>query len=190
MLPSPFDQLPHHAIKTINLEAGERVFHQGDTPGSIFFLQTGAIRLVRFGEAGSLIPIFRAFPGDTFAEAALFSPTYYCDAEAETASSVVALSKPVILNQMQNDAQFGLALTQRFATQVQGYRRKLEIVSIPGAEDRVFAALSDGWLTGKVVNFAGDIGLSHEATFRALSKLVSEGRAVKLGRGRYKAVEL
>ncbi|MDU8929830.1 Crp/Fnr family transcriptional regulator [Alisedimentitalea sp. MJ-SS2] len=186
MLPPPFDHLPATAASTKKLDAGERLFLQGDKTTSIYFLASGDIRLVRYGEAGHLVPVFRAAAGDTFAEAALFSPTYHCNAVAQTPSTVIALNKTEILQAMAQDPLFGLALAQRFAGQVQRYRRKLEILAIPKAEDRVFAALSDGWLTGKVVDFASEIGLSHEATFRALAQLVRKGRAVKVARGLYR----
>ncbi len=91
---------------------------------------------------------------------------------------------------MENNPGFAVALAQQFAGQVQTYRRRIEILAISSAENRVLTALSDGWLTGKVVDFAAEIGLTHEATFRALSNLVRDGRVVKTGRGRYEAAPL
>lgn len=189
MLPSPFDKLPSGAVRKISLAAGQRVFRQGDAAASIYFLAAGEVRLVRYGEGGGIIPVFRAAPGDTFAEASLFSPEYHCDAEAALPSVVVSVSKTAILKAMAKEPAFGHALACRFASQVQGYRRKLEILAIPGAEDRVFAALTDGWLTGKIVDFADEIRLSNEATLRALSALVRKGRVSRPARGCYRVVQ-
>ncbi len=86
---------------------------------------------------------------------------------------------------MSNDAAFSFQLTRMFAHQVQLYRRKLEILAIKNAEDRVLTALSDGWLKTTVTDFAAEIGLSQEATARALSELVKTRKVTKFGRGRY-----
>ncbi len=185
MLPPPFDQLHSDAIRKISLAAGERVFRQGDKAAFIYYLAAGEVRLVRYSEGGSIIPVFRAVAGDTFAEASLFSPEYHCDAEAALPSEVLSVSKQAVLKTMAKDPAFGHALACRFASQVQGYRRKLEILAIPGAEDRVFAALSDGWLIGKIADFADEIRLSNEATIRALSALVRKGRVSRPARGCY-----
>lgn len=189
MLPAPFDQLTATSQNSRVVTEGEHLFLQGDVARAIYFVQRGEIRLVRHGEAGTLVPVFRALSGDTFAEAALFSPVYHCDAVASRPSTVISLNKPVILSVMERDPSFALALTKRFAGQVQAYRRRLEIQAIASAHDRVLAALSDGWLTGTVVDFAAEIGLSHEATFRALSRLVQDGRAVRPARGCYQVVQ-
>ncbi len=187
MLPPPFDILPLSALTKRSLVLGEALFLQGDAVRAIFFLLAGELRLVRHGEGGNTVPVFKAVAGDTFAEAALFSTRYHCDAIAAKDSTVVVLDKVTILSKMACDPEFGKALAQRFASQVQTYRRKLEILAIPGAEDRVFVALADGLLNGKVVDFADEIGLSHEATFRALSNLVRVGRVIRPRRGCYRA---
>ena len=37
----------------------------------------------------------------------------------------------------------------------------------------------------EIKQFAAEIGLTHEATYRALAKLVKDGRIEKAGRGQY-----
>jgi len=61
----------------------------------------------------------------------------------------------------------------------------LEIVGIRLAEDRVMAGLVSGLLDGSVVEFAARLQLSHEATYRALRKLVQDGRVKNPARGSY-----
>lgn len=78
-----------------------------------------------------------------------------------------------------------MALTARFAGQVQSYRRRFEIMAIRSAEDRVYTAVSDGMLSGSVKSLAGEIGLTHEVVYRALATLVKQRRVQKIGRGQY-----
>lgn len=75
---------------------------------------------------------------------------------------------------------------QRLASQVQDYRRRIETLAIKAAEDRVLAALAELGQNVGVTDFAARIGLSHEATYRALSALVRRGMAERVARGRYR----
>ena len=52
-------------------------------------LEAGEIRLARSDPEGREVILFRAQPGDTFAEASLFSETYHCDAVASVPSAVL-----------------------------------------------------------------------------------------------------
>lgn len=170
----------------LNLRLGEHLFHQGDTAFGIFFVERGNLRLVRHTETGHCITMFRAGTGETFAEPSLFSPKYHCDAVADEISSVRFIDKSKVLSAMSNDPKFATNLIERLAGQVQGYRRRLELLAIRSAKDRVLAALADGWLTGTVVGFASDIGLCQEVVYRALSDLVLDGKVERSARGVYR----
>lgn len=132
--------------------------------------------------------MFRAATGDTLAEPALFSERYHCDALAEIPSHVLCLNKALVLEVMAQDPGFAADLVQRLAGQVQSYRRRLELLAIRSARDRVLAGLADGWMTGSVIDFATELGLTHEAVYRALSALVRDGRVERPARGIYRVV--
>lgn len=188
-LPSPFDRLPKTATGIRVLSAGQVLFRQGDYPKELFFVGSGGVDLIRHTKAGRRVIVFRARTGDTLAEASLFSDQYHCDGIAVSDSSIITVNNQAVLQQMAVDPAFSAALVQRSSGQIQGYRRKLEFLAIGSAKERVLAGLSDGWLTGTVLEFASELGLSHEATYRALKELVQDGHAQKLGRGQYCAVE-
>jgi len=185
MLPIPFNTLPQMALKPKSLRKGEVLFRQSDPPSFLYFLRSGHIQLLRHTEAGEGIVIHNAYSGQTFAEASLFSGKYHCDAVACETSELIAMSKTQILKTMRQNSLFAFALSARFAGEIQTHRRRLELRSIKNAPQRVYAALADGLLTGSVTAMAAEIGLTHEATYRALSQLTKEGRLVKTGRGRY-----
>lgn len=186
MLPKPFDLLPPQAVTPVRLSAGEHAFRQGDTSRGPYLLVSGAVEMVRHTEAGHRIVLHQAQDGGTLAEASLFSDHYHCACTATRQSNLIRLDKAAILSKMAQDTGFATALLQRMASQVHDYRRQIEILAIRNAEDRVLAALAEFGQTGSVMSFAARIGLSHEATYRALSALVRRGDAERVARGRYR----
>lgn len=185
MLPIPFNTLPSAVVKSKKLDKGEVLFRQSDVPAFLYFLKSGHVQLLRHTEAGEQLVIHNAYAGQTFAEASLFSSNYHCDAVAIDACELVAMDKLQILKTMRQNSLFAFALSARFAGELQSHRRRLELLAIKSAPKRVYAAITDGMLTGSITSLAANIGLTHEATFRALSQLTKDGKLVKTGRGRY-----
>lgn len=185
-LPSPFDQLPNTAHRRIELAARNTLFHQGEPTRGVFYLIKGNLQLRRVTENGDEIVLHKASAGSTFAEASLFAPAFHCDAFALNECSIVEIEKNAVLKLFATDTAFAMALTARFAGQVQSYRRRFEIMAIRSAEDRVYTAVSDGMLSGSVKSLAGEIGLTHEVVYRALAALVKQRRVQKIGRGQYR----
>ena len=130
--------------------------------------------------------LFRTRAGDALAEPALFSAVYHCDAVAQLPSRVTGFDRAAVLELIGTKPAFALALVQRLAGQIQGYWRRLELLAIRSAPERVFAGLADGRLTGSVIDFAAELGLTHEAVYRALSELVRAGRVERPARGVYR----
>lgn len=185
-IPAPFDRLPATARQIRDIGAGARLFRQGDASTAMYFLHAGAIEMIRHTEAGEKLTLFRAAPGDTLAEPALFSDAYHCDAIAEGASRVSRIDRAAVLDLVRADPAFALSLVERLSGQVQGYRRRLELMSIRSARERVAAGMADGRLSGSVVAFAAELGLTHEAVYRALAALVRAGRVERVARGVYR----
>lgn len=186
MLPLPFDRisLPQNAFT--DLGEGEMVFREGDRARAIILVVSGRIALVRHTSSGVRVILHTAGAGDTTAEASLFSSSYHCDCVAIVRSRIVRLGKSAVMRKMDGDPNFSKLLTQRFASQVINYRRRIELLAIRGSDERVLAALADGWLTGTIMDFATSIGLTHEVVYRTLASLTKKGRVEKLGRGRYR----
>ncbi len=172
-------------MSTARYQKGEKLFLQGDEPFALYFLEIGQVQLVRHSENGDEVIIHRARAGETFAEASLFSSQYHCDAIALDEAVVIKLNKAAILKEMKHNASFALALTARFASQIQSLRRLHEIQAITSAKERVLTAISQGLLTTQIKPFATKINLTHETAYRALAQLVKEGRLRKAGRGVY-----
>ena len=185
MLPKPFSTLPVALLTVQEVTSGEAVFTMGEVPTSFFYVVEGEIHLLRNTEAGDSVVIHRAFTGEFFAEASLFSEAYHCIAEAKANTRLIKINREGTLNFMATNARFSRDLSAYLARQVQSYRGLIELRSIRSAEERVLAAVADGWLKGSVVSFATQIGLTHEATYRALSGLVQRNVLKRTGRGQY-----
>jgi len=185
MLPEPYDRIPSSDLHPLSGAVGDIVFHQGGPTHGLYVVTRGRVHLERVGPSGERFIIHRAQAGTSFAEASVFSEVYHCDAVVVEAGALVRIGKSVVLAAFANPG-FARAYGREAAQQIQAQRQILEIVGIRRAEDRVMAGLVAGLLDGSVVEFAARLHLSHEATYRALRKLVQDGRLTNPSRGFYK----
>ena len=184
MLPSPYDYLRPDAYRYFEMKQGDVLFRQGDATFGLFVVISGCVHLERVAPNGERIVIHRALDGASFAEASIFSETYHCDAVVIQPGTVVRIDKAAVLEAF-SDADFARDYGRQATKQVQQQRQILEIVAIKSAEERVLAGLAAGLLQGTVTDFAAQLHLTHEATYRALRRLVDSGRVENLSRGKY-----
>lgn len=161
---------------------GTALFRQDDTAFGVFRLVAGRIRLVRVTPDGVRTTMHVARPGELFAEAALFSERYHCDAVAETDSVVQVYPKADLARYLKNDPRSLWAFTAELARRMQSLRARLELRQIRSAPQRVLQFLrlrcdKDGVLRvdGSLKHLAEEIGLTHEALYRALAALRQDG---------------
>lgn len=177
------------AARIRTLAGDEGLFRRGDPALNMFGLLSGAAHLTRDTAEGARIVVHRAQPGSLFAEASLFSDVYHCDGEAQAGSQVAVFPKTAVRDLMQRDPDFAFGFCHRLASQVQNLRTHVELRAIRSAEERVLAALSfkfDGKARSVALKttwkaFAQEIGLTHEALYRALKRLEHDGRIVREG---------
>jgi CRP-like cAMP-binding protein len=165
------------------LHAGEALFRQGDRATAIFAVEEGRLRLVRHTVSDRDVVLHTAYKGGLFAEAALFSGTYQCDAIAAVASRVHVYSKREILAVFRSNPPLAERFMAVLARQVHALRARLEERNIRLARERVLhhlalAADADGRtvrLDGTLMDLAAEIGLTHEVLYRTLATLQKEG---------------
>jgi CRP-like cAMP-binding protein len=170
------------------LQTGQTLFRQGARTAGLYQVVRGKIRLARFDRSGREVVLHSASDGETFAEASLFSPTYHCDAIATTDTVVRLYPKPLVLAALQSDPQAARAFMVMLARQVMNLRTNLEQRSIRSARDRVRHHLAlnlaaDGEtvpLPGSLKDLAARLGLTHEALYRTLSQMESDGEIERL----------
>ena len=169
-----------------SLDTDEVLFRAGDAARTIFHVERGCLRLGSFQ---------RARRGELVGEYALFLPAYPCDAVALAPSRVEIFPKALVLLHLSAHPQIALAFSAYLAGQVGALRGRLELLGLKSADRRVVAYLTRLGadrdtirLERPLVTVAEEIGLTHEALYRALATLVKDGRLIRPGRRLFRLV--
>ena len=165
------------------LARGEILFRAGDPALGLVFVHEGALELVRTSPEGRSLVLHRAGPGDTFAEASLFETRHHCDALAAAPSRVTVHPAAEVRRAVRTDSGLAWRVAAHLAARLVAERARAERLALPHAADRLLDVLHalppepDGtrrlgrpWKT-----LAAELGLSHEATYRALARLERGG---------------
>lgn len=171
------------AVTYRDLVTGQVLFHRRDQAQSVFVVQTGRLRLVRYTSEGKLVILQVVRAGESFAESALFSDLYGCDAVVETPSRVIVYPKQLLLTVLRSQADLAESFINRLALKNQSLKDRLELQSIRSARERVLQYLLHTLQTGETsVNFdrpikdiAAELGLTPEALYRTLAQMEREG---------------
>jgi CRP-like cAMP-binding protein len=171
------------------LKAGEPLFRLGDKTVGLCEIITGRVRLARVDRSGREIVLHVAGPGETLAEASLFSPEYHCDAIANTDAIVRIYPKREVLGAFEKNPKAARSFTETLAHQMMNLRTRLEQRNIRSARERVrhFFVLNVGSdrrtvkLRGTLKDLAAEIGLTHEALYRTLAVLERSGEIKRKG---------
>jgi CRP-like cAMP-binding protein len=172
------------------IEAREVVFRQGTPASHLYVVDRGRVRLLRHTATGRALTLHVAEAGELFAEGALFSKVYQCDAVADEASSVRSLGKAELTGYLSDSPALGLELLERVTRQLHRARALVELRAIRSAEERVLHHLLLSVPPhGREVEFrrplteiATELGLTHESYYRCLTKLVRDGSIERQGR--------
>jgi CRP-like cAMP-binding protein len=170
------------------LQRGESLFRSGDATIGLYEVRSGRINLLRVDQSGREIVLYSATAGETFAEASLFSTTYHCDAIASTAAVARLYPKATVLRELTGNPAAARSFMAGLAYQVMDLRTRLERRNIRSARERVrhFLLLNAGAdrrtvaLPGTLKDLAADLGLTHEALYRALARMAAEGEIRRL----------
>lgn len=175
------------AARQRDLAPGRTLFRRGDRPRAMYFVLRGEVRLVRRSVAGREIVLQRARNGP-LAEASLDQPSYHCDAVGEAASALLAVPIAAFRDALA-DAGFRGAWTSHLARELRRTRAQCERLGLRRAQDRILHYLEsegdDGrlQLTQTKKAWAVELGLTHEALYRALRTLARSG-LVTVGKNR------
>jgi CRP/FNR family transcriptional regulator, dissimilatory nitrate respiration regulator len=165
------------------LSPGQALFRLGDRTMGIYGIIKGQVQMVRVDAGGREVVLFAAGPGDVFAEAALFAPTYHCDAMTKTGAVVRLFPKAKVLAELRRNPKATEAFMALLAREIMRLRTQLEQRNIRSARNRVLHFLAlDAGADGRTVllhrtlkDIAAELGLTHEALYRALADLAADG---------------
>lgn len=185
MRSTPFDELLSTITKPEikSLTKKEMLFQQGDLATHIYAVKTGTVKLARYTIEGCSVTLHTANTGESFAEAALFSEIYHCNAVAISASTVLCYPKNKVLEILQTNAEKSKDFIALLTHQVRSLRALLELRSIRSAHQRIFQFLllhadpqnHELKIKGTYKDMAHELGLTHESFYRSIAKLENEG---------------
>jgi CRP-like cAMP-binding protein len=161
--------------------AGQAVFRLGARPARILWVLEGEVRLLRRSRNGAEIVLQRAYSGFV-AEASLESPRYHCDAVAAIDSRLLGFPIGPFRQALSRDARFRAFWMTRLAQEVRLLRSQCERLALRSATDRIEHYIESEGSNGRLElsrtrkAWAAELGLTHEALYRALAGLQRSGR--------------
>lgn len=168
------------AAKRTELKQGEPVFRAGESASTVLYLLSGELRLVRRSREGTEIVLQRT-RGGFFAEASMEAGRYHCDAVAGEAGELLRFPTRAFRDALAHDATFRNAWVAHLAREVRRLRTQCERLSLNGAAERILHYIESEGTDGTVVltqtkkTWAAELGLTHEALYRALRRMQEQG---------------
>lgn len=162
------------------IDAGATLFRIGDRVQSVFSVISGEVRLIRRDRNGTEVVLQRS-RGGFFAEASLGSRAYHCDGVVAEKGAILRFPAKAFRAALDDDAAFRDAWMTHLAREVRRLRAQCERLSLHGAADRIIhyieAEGTDGAVTLNQTRkaWAAELGLTHEALYRALRRLQADG---------------
>lgn len=159
---------------------GETLFRIGSRVKTVFTVISGEVRLIRRNSNGAEVILQRS-RGGFFAEASLSSKTYHCDAVVAKKGELLRFPAQAFRAALDEDADFRDAWMNHLAREVRKLRAQCERLSLHNAADRIIHYIeSEGAGRAITLNqsrkaWASELGLTHEALYRALHRLQADG---------------
>ncbi|MDN5004866.1 Crp/Fnr family transcriptional regulator [Bradyrhizobium sp. GCM10027634] len=151
------------------------LFSRGDRPRAMFFVLSGEVRLVRRSHSGGEIILQRTGRG-FLAEASLDQPVYHCDAVATEPSSILAIPGKAFRAAFEA-SDFRDKWIAHLARELRRVRTQAERLSLKTARERIVHFVETEGEAGVVdlkqskKDWAAELGLTHEALYRALAQM-------------------
>jgi CRP-like cAMP-binding protein len=143
-----------------SFEKNDCLFHEGDVANGFYVIQRGAVNIHRVNAAGKeqIIHVFHA--GESFAEAALATPTGYpADARALEPTQVLLVQKAGILELLKRQPELGLRMLGSMSGHLRVLVGQLEDLTLKDVETRLA-----NWLVKRCPNPQGETPVKIELT--------------------------
>jgi CRP-like cAMP-binding protein len=166
-------------VRRIAVPKSSRLFSRGDRPRAMHFVVAGEMHLVRPSLTGHQMVLQRT-TGGFLAEASLDQTSYHCDAVACQASDVLTIPRKAFVDAL-SDEHFRNRWLAHLAGELRRVRAQAERLGLKTAQERIAHYIetegSDGALvlTRSKKAWADELGLTHEALYRALARMERSG---------------
>jgi CRP-like cAMP-binding protein len=162
------------------------LFRLGERPALLYYVLEGEIALLRHSVRGQAIVLQRARHG-LLAEASVESRSYHCDGVARVRSRVCTLPLGALRRALAEDAAFAGAWARHMAGEIRRLRARAERLQLRGAEARIVHYLESEGIDGAIEldqplkSWALELGITHEALYRALARMTRSGHLARAG---------
>ena len=162
---------------------GDHLFHQGKKPEYMFFIVSGEVILTRANKHGEPITLQRC-KGGFVSEASLLTDVYHCDAIATHSGLAITLPIQSLRNALM-DNNFSLKLVQLLSREIMRLRTQSERLGMKDIKSKLIHLIeTDGkagtlHLQSDLKSMASEIGVTHEALYRAISTLEKDGLLIR-----------
>ncbi|HEX7046800.1 MAG TPA: Crp/Fnr family transcriptional regulator [Gammaproteobacteria bacterium] len=125
--------------RTLQLAAGQTLFHMGEPSGHFYYLDQGAIKLFRVSPTGQekIVEIIRS--GQTFAEAVMFftRPLYPVNAEALEATTLTAFDSATFMTMLRESSEVCIRLLGTLSMRLHHRVNEIDALSLQNSTLRV-----------------------------------------------------
>ncbi|MFS4457785.1 Crp/Fnr family transcriptional regulator [Bdellovibrio sp. HCB2-146] len=167
---------------------GDVIYHVGDEPQNIYFVESGLVGLALWGESGKdhLVRLFHQ--GDIFGHRTLFArEKYHATATVIDASTVRVLSKDQMRSLMKGNCDLAEKLLELLAKELRQAELRQMTLSEKEAPQRIAEAVvylkelhpSYDWTRQEIADFCGT---TTATVIRTLARFVDEGLIQQEGR--------
>jgi len=176
VLPEP----AHRAARALGLPKSARLFSRGDRPQAMYFVVSGEVHLVRPSLTGTQIVLQRA-QRDFLAEASLDQAAYHCDAVAIRPTELLKFPRKTFRDALADETFRNIWLAH-LTGELRRVRAQAERMSLKTASERIIHYIETEGGQGTIVlnrskkDWADELGLTHEALYRALARMERSGQ--------------
>jgi CRP/FNR family transcriptional regulator, dissimilatory nitrate respiration regulator len=163
---------------------GTRLFATGARPAYLFFMERGEAVLERPGLHGELVVLQRTRRG-FIGEASLQFERYHCDARVLTDAHLIRVPVAAVRAALASDPAFASRWIGMLNREVRRLRLQCERLALHRVQDRVLHLLATEGEAGRypvpggLKSLAAELGVTHEALYRALAALEQAGRLAR-----------
>jgi CRP-like cAMP-binding protein len=183
------------AAREVRARAGQTIFRRGSRPRYVLYVVSGDVRLVRVSRSGTVAVLQRADRGFV-AEASIESGSYHCDIVAAAPSRLAGFPVDRFRDCLAADRRFRAFWMSHLAGELRRLRARCERLVLRGATERIEHYVETEGRDGRIAlrqtrkAWAAELGLSHEALYRALSALQRAGRILAREHDGHEVIEL
>jgi CRP-like cAMP-binding protein len=166
--------------RRLQFDVGDVLFRTGDRPDNLYFVLHGELLLVRHSRLGQQVVLQRTRSG-FLAEASVESRGYHCDGIAKSRTITFAFPMAAFRQALAATEGFRAAWARHLAGEIRRLRAQCERLALRSAPERIIHYIeSEGAagaieLTHSLKSWALDLGLTHEALYRAITRMKRAG---------------